>query len=175
MIGNEQRPLAVVGRGGTLTASLLRRLTGRSVEELTPCQAVMAAGNTRYRAVVVENFDDFERCTLSACAAARWELSLRADVTVAALDDGEGRRLAACGLPVFSYSDGLPQADLAAENVRVREGRLEFLALAGQELRRVRLAPGDRPRLYDHLAALAGALAVGIPLETAVARLAGSD
>ena len=84
------------------------------------------------------------------------------------LDDGEGRRLAAA-LPgrVYAYSDGRPQADLTAKNVRLRGDRLEFEALTDQELIRMRVPLGDRPRLYDHLAALAGALAVGVPLERA--------
>ena len=30
---------------------------------------------------------------------------------------------------------------------------------------------GEKPRLYDHLAALAGALALGVPLAEAAARL----
>lgn len=167
-------PLAVVGRGGTLTARLLRRLTGCPVVELTPCQAAMGRdGGAHYRAVVVENFDAPGEKTLSPCAAARWELSPRADVTVVGLDDGEGRRLAAqSGLPVFAYSDGRPQADLTAKNVRLRGERLEFEALTDGGLLRVRVPLGEEPRLYDYLAALAGALALGVPLEEAARRLA---
>lgn len=167
--------VAVVGRGDTLTASLLRKLTGCTVEELTPCQAAMSNGSKHYRAVVVENFDHCDRRTLSPCAAARWVLSPQADVTVAALDDEEGRRLAASSPAVFSYSDGLPQADLAAEQVRLRDNALIFDALTRDDLVRVRVKLGDRPRLYDHLAALAGALAIGVPLEQAAARLAETD
>ena len=163
--------LAVVGRGDTLTAQLLRRLTGCSVEELTPCQAAMG-GAAHYRAVVVENFETHDPRTLSPCAAARWALSARTDVTVAAVDDEEGRRFAASSPAVFSYSDGLPQADLAAEHVRLKDNTLVFDALTRDDLIRVRVALGDRPRLYDHLAALAGALAIGMPLEQAAARLA---
>ena len=163
--------LAVVGRGDTLTAHLLRKLTGCPVEELTPCQAAMG-GTTRYRAVVVENFETHDPRTLSPCAAARWALSDRAEVTVAAVDDEEGRRFAASSRAVFSYSDGLPRADLAAEHVRLKDGILIFDALTRDDLVRVRVAPGDRPRLYDHLAALAGAVAIGMPLEQAASRLA---
>ena len=47
----------------------------------------------------------------------------------------------------------------------LRAGRPEFEALTDGGLTRVRVPLGDRPRLYDHLAALAGARAVGIPLE----------
>lgn len=175
MIGNSKQmeyPVAVVGRGDTLTARLLRKLTGCPVVELTPCQAVMGDEDAFYRAVVVENFDHYDRRTLSGCAAARWELARRSGVTVVAIDDGEGQRLAAAAPDwVFSYSDGKPQADLAAENARIRRDQLEFEALTRRELARVRVRLGDRPRLYDHLAALAGALAIGVPLETAVARL----
>lgn len=164
--------MAVVGRGGTRTAALLRALVPGPVVELTPCQAALYEG--RCRAVVVENFDPPARRTLSGCAAARWALSRRAGVTVVGLDDPEGRRLAGA-MPgaVYAYSDGRPQADLTASNVRLRGDRLEFVALAGGELARVRVSAGASPRLYDHLAALAGALALGVPLEEAAERLGG--
>lgn len=163
-------PIAVVGRGDTLTAGLLRALVPGPVVELTPCQAAMYEG--RCRAVVVENFEPAAQGALSGCAAARWALSRRAGVTVVALDDPEGRRLAGA-MPgaVYAYSDGRPQADLTAKNVRLRGERLEFEALAQGGLVRVRVPGGERPRLYDHLAALAGALALGVPLEDAAARL----
>lgn len=165
-------PVAVVGRGGTLTAGLLRRLLPGPVVELTPCQAAMYEGPCR--AVVVENFDQPERRTLSGCAAARWALSRQSAVTVVGLDDPEGRRLAqAMGSRAYAYSDGRPQADLTAKNVRLLGKRLEFVVLAGGELTRVRVpsGEGEGPRLYDHLAALAGALALGVPLTEAAARL----
>ena len=90
------------------------------------------------------------------------------------LDDPEGRRLAGA-MPgaVYAYSDGRPQADLTAKNVRLRGDWLEFVALAGRELARVRVSAGASPRLYDHLAALAGALALGVPLGEAAERLSG--
>ena len=163
--------VAVVGRGGTLTARLLRGLQPHPVVELTPCQAAVADG--RYRAVVVENFEPSVPDALSACAAARWELFRRAEITVVGVDDPEGRRFAAAGGRVYAYSDGRPQADLTAKNVRLRGGRLEFEALTDSELLRVRVPVGREPRLYDHLAALAGALALGVPLVEAAARLSG--
>lgn len=168
--GTIKAPVAVVGRGGTLTAGLLRSLVPGPVVELTPCQAAMYKGNCR--AVVVENFDRPDSRTLSGCAAARWALSRRAGVTVVGLDDPEGRRMAGA-MPgaVYAYSDGRPQADLTAKNVRLRGEQLEFEALAQGELMRVRVPAGENPRLYDHLAALAGALALGVPLSDAVARL----
>lgn len=165
-------PVAVVGRGDTLTAQLLRRLVAHPVVELTPCQAALAGG--RYRAVVVENFELSTPGVLSGCAAARWGLSRRAQVTVVGLDDPEGRRLAAaCAGAVYAYSDGKTQADLTAKNVRLRGEQLEFEALTDRELMRVRVGIRQGPRLYDHLAALAGALALGVPLPDAVARLGG--
>ena len=161
--------VAVVGRGGTLTARLLRGLQPWPVVVLTPCQAAVADG--QYRAVVVENFEPSVPDALSACAAARWGLSRRAEVTVVGMDDPEGRRFAAAGGRVYAYSDGKPQADLTAKNVRLRGETLEFVALTGSELLRVRVPAGREPRLYDHLAALAGALALGVPLAEAAARL----
>lgn len=166
-------PVAVIGRGGTLTAKLLRALVPGPVVELTPCQAALYEG--RCRAVVVENFDPPPGRTLSGCAAARWALSRRSGVTVVGLDDPEGRRLAGA-MPgaVYAYSDGRPQADLTAKNVRIRGERLEFEAFTtGGELARVRVPAGESPRLYDHLAALAGALALGVPLPEAAKRLSG--
>lgn len=168
-----QAPVAVVGRGGTMTAQLLRRLQPHPVVELTPCQA--AAFEGLCRAVVVENFDQPAQGGLSGCAAARWALSRRAPVTVVGLDEPEGRRFAAaCGGLIYAYSDGRPQADLTAKNVRLRGERLEFEALTSRELMRVRVSAGEEPRLYDHLAALAGALALGVPLRDAVERLSVS-
>ena len=162
--------VAVVGRGGTLTARLLRGLQPWPVVELTPCQAALTDG--RYRAVVVENFEPSAPELLSACAAARWGLRRQTQVMVVAMDDPEGRRLAAAGDgAVYAYSDGRPQADLTAQNVRLRGGWLEFEALTDSELLRVRAPIGQEPRLYDHLAALAGALALGVPLAEAAARL----
>ncbi len=162
--------MAVVGRGGTLTAGLLRKLLPGPVVELTPCQAALYEGDCR--AVVVENFDPAAGSTLSGCAAARWGLSRRSGVTVVGLDDPEGRRFAGA-MPgaVYAYSDGRPQADLTAKNVRLRGERLEFEALTRGELVRVRVPIGGQPRLYDHLAALAGALALGVPLADAAAKL----
>lgn len=165
-----EAPVAVVGRGGTITAGLLRRLLPGPVVELTPCQAALYEG--RCLAVVVENFDPAAQGTLSGCAAARWALSRRSGVTVVGLDDPEGRRfVGAMPGAVYAYSDGRPQADLTAKNVRLRGERLEFVALAQGKLTRVRVPAGERPRLYDHLAALAGALALGVPLDDAAAKL----
>ncbi len=171
---DDDRPVAVVGGGGTLTAGLLRLLTGLPVEELTPYQA--ARSQREWRAVVVENYDLPASRGLSACAAARWQMARHTDVIVVGLDDAEGRRLAAA-MPaaVYTYSDGRPQADLTAKNVRLRGTRLEFEALTDGELTRVRVPWADEPRLYDYLAALAGALALDVPLEEAVSALAGED
>lgn len=166
---DSELPVAVLGRGNTRTAGLLRGILDGPVVELTPCQAAMAEEPGRYRAVIVENFDRREG-VLSPCAAARWVLGERG-VTVVALDDGEGRRLADSGGPVFAYSDGKPRADISAQNVRLRGERLEFTALTGGDLRRIRVPAGGEPRLYDYLAALAGALALGVPLERAAAAL----
>lgn len=168
------QPVAVVGMGSTVTARVLRSLISHPVVELTPCQAVMEAdGDRRYRAVVVENFDAAQNRGLSPCAAARWELSRRADITVVSLDDPAGQRFAARSeVPVYAYSDGRPQADLTAKNVRLRPDRLEFEALTDRELLRVRVPLLHGPRLYDYLAALAGAMAVGAPLSETAARLA---
>ena len=170
-LNKNEHPIAVLGSGDTLTTRLLQRLTDWPVVKLTPCQAALD-DRAGYRAVVVENFDHYDREALSGCAVARWKLAHRTNVTVVGLDDEEGRRLvAAAPGAVFSYSDGQPQADLSAKNVRMSAGRIEFEALTDRELLRVKVGVTDSPRLYDYLAALAGALALGIPLEWAAARL----
>ena len=126
-------PIAVVGRGNTATAHLLRRLTGAPVVELTPYEAAMAGDDTsRYQAVVVENFEPRDRRTLSPCAVARW--------------------------------------DLTAKNVCLRRQRVEFEALTRDDLLRVRV-PRGQGGLYESLAALAAAVALGVPLEQAAQRL----
>lgn len=167
-------PIAVVGQGNTITARLLRQLQPCTVVELTPYQAVMGESDTqRYRAVVVENFEPVASGSLSPCAAARWALARRTELTVVGLDDGEGRRLAAqTNLPVYAYSDGRPQADLTAKYVRLFSDRLEFQALTDQQLVRVSTPLIHGPRLYDYLAALACALALGMPLNETAEKLA---
>ena len=167
------RPVAVVGQKGSPTAQLLRKITPYPVVELTPCQAVMGRREEdTFRAVVVENFEPRDPRALSGCAVARWVLARRADVTVVALDDAEGRRLAGA-LPhgVFAYSDGRPQANLTAKNVRLLDQRLEFEALTDEELLRVRVPRDREGGLYANLAALAAAVALGVPLREAAERL----
>lgn len=163
------RPVAVVGSGNTVTGRLLQRMISAPVLELTPCAAARAAEDgLRPRAVIVENFDPVLPGGLTPCGAARWALSRRADVTVVGLDDREGRRLAADrDLAVYAYSDGRSQADLTAKQVILRDHSLQFEALTRRELTRVRVPLIYGPRLYDYLAALAGALALGVPLERA--------
>ena len=169
MRNEEPLTVAVVGRGRTETAQLLRRLTGLPVEKLTPCQAARSQKN--YRAVVVENYDQPSR-GLSGCAVARFTLADRTPITVVGLDEPEGQRMVkAMPQGVYAYSDGRPQANLTAKNVRLRGGKLEFEALTDDELMRVRVPYCHTPRLYDHLAAIAGALALGVPLAECVAKL----
>ena len=170
-----RQPVAVVGTGNTVTAHVLRQLIDCPVVELTPCRAAMGCDNGQcYDAVVVENFDVSSGGGLSPCAAARWALSCRSRITVVGLDNQEGRRFASqTKTPVFAYSDGRPQADLAAKNVRLHEDGLEFEALTRRDLLRVRVPLVYGVRLYDYLAALAGALALGMPLSEAGVRIAG--
>ena len=165
--------VAVVGMGNTVTAQILRRLIDIPVVELTPCRAAMERNDRRYRAVIVENFEASPKGALTPCGVARWALAERSDVTVVSLDDAEGRRLAEqSDVHVYAYSDGRPQADLTAKQVRLRTERLEFEALTQRDLLRVSVPLLYGPRLYDYLAAIAGALALGAPLKETAARLA---
>lgn len=167
------RPVAVVGFGPSAAAPVLRRLLDGPVEELDPYDLAMGrVGGRPYRAVVVENFRPAPRPGgLTECAAARWAMP-EPPLTVVSLDDPAGRRLARqLGQRAFAYSDGRTGADLTAKNVNLRWGRLEFEALTGADIARVRLPEGGEPDLYGPLAALACALALGMPLRTAVKKL----
>ena len=75
--GHRQLLAHHVGHGGVRRRQLV---AGILVVELTPCQAAFYEGCCR--AVVVENFDPPAQRTLSGCAAARWALSGRSDITV---------------------------------------------------------------------------------------------
>lgn len=168
--------VAVVGLGNTVTAQILRRLIDTPVVELTPCRAAMEHSDHRYRAVIVENFEATPKGGITPCGVARWAMAGRTDVTVVSLDDAEGRRLVEqSAIPVYAYSDGRPQADLTAKQVCLRSGRLEFEALTHRELLRVSVPLLHGPRLYDYLAAMAGALALGAPLKETAARLAAAQ
>ena len=170
-ITRDDEPVAVIAAGHSAAAGVLRKLLDRPVEELTPYDLAMGAVQPRnYRAVVVENFvPESVQGALNECAAVRWLIPGR-PLTVVSLDDPAGRRLAAWGQDrVFSYSDGDPRADLAAKNVNLRWGRLEFDALTQHELTRIRL-PGEAD-LYGTLAALGCALGLGVPLNEAANRL----
>lgn len=166
--------MAVVSAAPSGAAPLLRRLLDRPVEVLSPYDLAMGRSRPRsYGAVVVENVRPTRvGGPLSECAAARWLLPPSA-LTVVSLDDPAGRRLVREGRGVLAYSDGDSRADVAAKNVNLRWGRLEFEALTATELRRIRLAPEGGADLYGALAALTCALGLGMPLEEAAARLRG--
>lgn len=172
----DRAPVAVVGFGASAAAPALRRMLGVPVEELDPYD--LAMGRTEsggYQAVVVENFRPRTKRGLSECAAARWMLK-GAPLTVVSLDDPAGRRLAkTLGRRAFAYSDGRSEADLAAKNVNLRWERLEFEALTGREIARVRLPLAEENDLYGPLAALACAVGLGMPLAEAVRRLTAGD
>lgn len=170
-ITRDDAPVAVIAAGPSAAAGVLRKLLDRPVAELTLYGLAMGSVRPQnYRAVVVENFTpESGLSALSECTAARWLIPGR-PLTVVSLDDPAGRRLAAWGRDrIFSYSDGDARADLAAKNVNLRWGRLEFDALAQNELARIRL-PGETD-LYGALAALGCALGLGIPLSEAASRL----
>lgn len=171
MATTDARPVAVVGFGPSASAPALRRALGAPVEALDPYDLAMGrAEGKAYRAVVVENFRPRRSpMGLNECAAVRWTLP-ECPVAVVSLDDPAGRRLAdQLGRRAFPYSDGKTNAALTAKNVNLRWGRLEFEALSDCDLVRVRL--DEREGLYGPLAALACALALGVPLREAAARI----
>ena len=162
-------PVAVISPGPSAAAGLLGRVLGGTVTELTPYDLAMErCGVQSWRAVVVENFTPPIPGALDPCAAARW-LIPRRGLAVVNGDDPAGRRFARQD-GVFSWSDGDDRADLTAKNINLRWGRLEFDALAHNELTRVRL-PAETD-VYAALAALSCAVGLGMPLEEAARRLA---
>lgn len=165
------RPVAVVGFGPSASVPALRRVLDSPVEALDPYDLAMGrAGEKDYRAVVVENFRPRRSpMGLNECATVRWTLP-DCPLAVVSLDDPAGRRLALqLGARAFPYSDGKTDAALTAKNVNLRWGRLEFEALSDGDLVRVRLERAQG--LYGPLAALACALALGMPLRDAAARI----
>ncbi len=170
-------PVAVVSSGPSAAAPMLRRLLGTPVAVLDPYDIAMGRVKKKdYQAVLVENFHPQGSPEgLDGCAAARWALPGAAR-TVVSLDDSAGRRLASqLGDRAFAYSDGRNEADLTAKNVNLRWGRLEFEALTNGDIARVRMPEGGKADLYAPLAALACALALGMPLPEAVGRLSAAE
>lgn len=168
-ITHDRSPVAVIAAGESGAAPLLRLLLDRPVEELDPYALAMGRQHPKaYGAVVVENFTP-ERIPgpLSGCTAARFLLP-PSPLTVVCGDDPAGRRLKSrASGRVLAYSDGDARADVAAKCVELRRGGLEFVALGGDGLTRVRLE-GENSDLYGALAAISCALGLGMPLcETA--------
>lgn len=167
-------PVAVVASGPSAAAGLLGKVLDGSVTVLDPYDLAMERRPAQsWQAVVVENFTPARAGGLELCTAARWLLPRRG-LTVVNGDDPAGQRFARrAGGAVFAWSDGDPRADLTANNINLRWGRLEFDALVHNELTRIRL-PAETD-VYAALSALSCAVGLGMPLKEAARRLAGAE
>lgn len=114
---------------------------------------------------LTEDHLDFHK-TMEAYRDAKALLFRQCKVGVVNLDDEAGRYYrdqAAC--PMFTYSENKDQADLTAKNLRLLPRRVEFEALSRDGLCRVVLPIPGGFSVYNALGALAGCLAIGLPLE----------
>ena len=104
--------------------------------------------------------------TMEAYAAAKAKLFSACDRAVINFDDPYGEtmaRSAAC--PVLRYSAVDNAADLVAKDIRLLPDSVRFCAVAVSGIARVKLGIPGRFSVYNALDVLAGAMALGIPLE----------
>lgn len=110
--------------------------------------------------------------TMENYRAAKERLFRQSRTAVLNLDDEAGRYyLPRLGCHAVTYSESRDAADLTAKNVRLFPQRVEFEALSGGELSRVRLPIPGGFTIYNALAALGAGRALGIPLSDCTAAL----
>jgi UDP-N-acetylmuramoyl-L-alanyl-D-glutamate--2,6-diaminopimelate ligase len=114
---------------------------------------------------------DFHK-TMEEYRRAKGRLFTQCDTAVLNLDDEAGRYYWET-IPgeKLSYSESRDGADLTAKNLRLSPGRIEFEAVAREELAHVSLGIPGGFTLYNGLCALGCAKALGLPLEKAAAAL----
>lgn len=114
---------------------------------------------------------DFHK-TMEEYRAAKGRLFAQSDVSVLNLDDEAGRYYwETVEGERLSYSESRDEAGLTAKNLRLEPGRIEFEAVAQDELAHVSLGIPGGFTLYNALCALGCAKALGLPLERAAAAL----
>lgn len=114
---------------------------------------------------------DFHK-TMEEYRAAKGRLFTQSDVSVLNLDDEAGRYYwETVEGERLSYSESRDEAGLTAKNLRLEPGRIEFEAVAQDELAHVSLGIPGGFTLYNALCALGCAKALGLPLERAAAAL----
>lgn len=114
---------------------------------------------------------DFHK-TMEEYRTAKGRLFAQSDVSVLNLDDEAGRYYwETVEGERLSYSESRDEAGLTAKNLRLEPGRIEFEAVAQDELAHVSLGIPGGFTLYNALCALGCAKALGLPLERAAAAL----
>lgn len=114
---------------------------------------------------------DFHK-TMEEYRTAKGRLFAQSDVSVLNLDDEAGRYYwETVEGEKLSYSESRDEAGLTAKNLRLEPGRIEFEAVAQDELAHVSLGIPGGFTLYNALCALGCAKALGLPLERAAAAL----
>ncbi len=133
----------------------------------------------RFRVGVFTNLSqdhlDFHK-TMDAYAEAKAILFSQSDMGVVNADDKWARTIidrARC--PVTTYSAKDNHADLVAKDVRLSATGVRFMALAGDQLSRVALGIPGMFSVYNALAVIAAALALGVRLDACAAALGTAE
>jgi len=100
-------------------------------------------------------------------AAAKAMLFCQCDHAVINLDDAYADRMRAAASAVTTYAIDKNEADLVAKDIRLGAGNVKFSALSTDRLQRVELQIPGKFTVYNALAVLGAALALGIGLPEA--------
>lgn len=111
--------------------------------------------------------------TMERYRDAKGQLFHQCETGIFNLDDEAGRwyaQMSPCAR--FTYSENKPEADLLAENIRLRSDRVEFEALILGGINRVRLPIPGGFTIYNALGVIACGLVLGLPLSEITASMA---
>ncbi|MCI8538381.1 MAG: UDP-N-acetylmuramoyl-L-alanyl-D-glutamate--2,6-diaminopimelate ligase [Oscillospiraceae bacterium] len=181
LIGGSSLPAAHTTPDSLELQSLLRRMadggcTHVVMEVSSHALALERTAGLTFDAGIFTNLTqdhlDFHR-TMEAYRDAKERLFQQSRTAVFNLDDEAGRYYASRRSgPMFTYSEARNEASLCAKNLRLLPGRVEFEALTGQGIARVKLPIPGGFTIYNALAALSCGLVLGLELEAMAAALA---